>query len=275
MTSGDQFRVPDAMAPPAIVGTKNPKDWPSYATLLEAGGDTRLNTQGAAPADDRYFKGKFWSYDGTSGLCAPAQLYNQIADQVLPKLHTTDPTEIARYYAMINLAMGDAGIAAWESKYYFQFARPVTAIRYQRNLDNPNNAEEWYPLGAQATNADQTYNITPPFPAYPSGHAVFGGAFFQILRKFVPNPADQTFTFLSDEFNGKNKDIYNFIRCQDGDKNPQFCSARTFATFTVAESENAMSRVYLGVHWQFDSDDGIAMGNKIGDWTFQNTFTPE
>jgi PAP2 superfamily len=273
MFSANQFRKPDADAPPIKFATADPKTWDGYQTLLQYGGDTRLNTPGAPPGSDQYFTAKFWAYDATSGLCAPVRLYNQIADEVLKKLNYTEATDIARYYALVNLALADAGIGAWESKYYFQFARPVTAIRYQKSKDNPGATEEWYPLGAQATNADQTYNITPPFPSYPSGHAVFGGALFQVLRKIVPGP-NQSFTFLSDEFNGKNKDVYNFIRCKDGDVSPKWCKPVPY-TFDSAEMENAESRVYMGVHWEFDARDGIKMGNDIGSLVVGTVLVPE
>ena len=47
-----------------------------------------------------------------------------------------------------------------------------------------------FPVGAQVTNSDQTFNISPPFPAYPSGHATFGGAVFGLLRQFVKPSSD-------------------------------------------------------------------------------------
>jgi hypothetical protein len=86
--------------------------------------------------------------------------------------------EIARLFALVNVAMADAAIASWDSKYFYQFWRPVTAIRAQSQSDR-----NFYPLGAPATNTAGP-NFTPPFPAYTSGHATFGGALFQILRKF-------------------------------------------------------------------------------------------
>jgi membrane-associated phospholipid phosphatase len=82
--------------------------------------------------------------------------------------------KIARLFALVNVAMADAGIAAWESKFFYQYWRPVTAIRAQYDA-------KFWPLGAPGTNM-QGPNFTPPFPAYPSGHATFGGALFQILR---------------------------------------------------------------------------------------------
>jgi len=47
-------------------------------------------------------------------------------------------------------------------------------------------------------------NFTPAFPPYPSGHAAFGGALFQMLRKYRTD--DIAFTFVSDEYNGVTED---------------------------------------------------------------------
>ena len=89
--------------------------------------------------------------------------------------------------------MADAGIAIWESKYFYQFWRPVTGIREADAGTGPTGAGDgnpatvgdptFTPLGAPASNLTGP-NFTPPFPAYPSGHAGFGGALFQTLRRF-------------------------------------------------------------------------------------------
>jgi membrane-associated phospholipid phosphatase len=120
----------------------------------------------------------------------------------------------------------------------------------------------WYPLGAQATNT-RGPNFTPPFPAYVSGHATIGGALFQVLRHYYPDKT--SFVFVSDEWNGVNKNV-------DGKTRPLI--PYTFASLSEAESRNAESRVYLGVHWQFDSDQGIIEGNHVADWVWGHAFLP-
>src|SRR6185369_17018809 len=90
----------------------------------------------------------------------------------------------------------------WESKYWYQFWRPVAGIREADSDGNPDTVGDptFSPLGAPASNLTGP-NFTPPFPAYPSGHAGFGGAVFQVLRRFYGTD-DIAFTFVSDEFNG-------------------------------------------------------------------------
>jgi hypothetical protein len=103
-------------------------------------------------------------------------------------------------------------------------------------------------------------NFTPPFPAYVSGHATFGAALFQTLRKFYRTDRI-AFTFVSDEYNGITKDNAGNVR-------PNL--PRSFRTLSQAEEENAQSRMYLGIHWAFDKSAGIAQGRKVADYVFDN-----
>src|SRR5262249_39280204 len=150
-----------------------------------------------------------WAYDGTPSLCAPPRLYNQITVKIAEQRHSNF-VELARLLALVNTAMADAGIAIWESKYFYLFWRPITGIRESdvgtgpTKLGDANPATHgdppFSPLGAPATNL-QGPNFPPPFPAYPSGHAGFGGALFQTLRRFYGTDRI-AFTFVSDELNG-------------------------------------------------------------------------
>jgi hypothetical protein len=102
----------------------------------------------------------------------------------------------------------------------------------------------------------------PSFPSYPSGHAGFGGALFQTLRRFYRT--DQiAFTFMSDEFNGLTKDSLG---------NPRPMIQRSFRTLSEAEEENGQSRIYLGIHWEFDKTAGIAQGRRVADYVFDHAF---
>ena len=125
----------------------------------------------------------------------------QIADQM-----GIGRIELARLLALVNMAMADAGIAIWESKYYYELWRPVTGIRESDAGTGPTGLGDgnpatvgdptFMPLGAPASNSTGP-NFTPPFPSYPSGHAGFGGALFQILRASTgpttsPSPSSRT-----------------------------------------------------------------------------------
>jgi hypothetical protein len=263
MRSGSQFRVPP---PPAMDSAAYTA---AFAEVKRLGGDGTTTPTERTP--DQTEAGIYWAYDGTPSLCAPPRLYNQIA--TLLTRHIADVTALARVYALVNVAMADAGIAIWESKYFYDFWRPVTGIREADPGTGPTGAGDgnldtlgdvtFSPLGAPASNLTGP-NFTPPFPAYPSGHAGFGGALFQILRNLFRTDR-VPFTFTSDELNGVT--VGN-----DGQVRP--LKPRTFRSLSQAEEENGQSRIYLGIHWSFDKTEGITQGRRVADYVFTHAFLP-
>jgi hypothetical protein len=265
LRSVEPFRAP---APPAI-------DSEAYAIAFDE--VKRLGGDGVATpterSEEQTFAGIFWAYDGTPSLCAPPRLYNQITVQIAEQQRSLSAIELARLLALVNTAMADAGVAIWESKYFYAYWRPITGIREADEGTGPTGAgdgnpgttgdPEFSPLGAPASNLVGP-NFTPPFPAYPSGHAGFGGALFQTLRRFYGT--DQiAFTFVSDEFNGVTLDDQG---------NPRPLIPRSFASLSEAEEENGQSRIYLGIHWSFDKTEGIAQGRRVADAVFRRAFVP-
>lgn len=262
----DQFRVPP---PPGL----DSADYAAaYNEVKLLGGDGLVTSTTRTTEQTQI--GIYWAYDGTPSLCAPPRLYNQIAMQIAHKMGTdNDVTELARLLALVHVAMADAGIAVWESKYYYQYWRPVSGIREAdedtgpRGLGDGNPATAgdpaYSPLGAPASNLTGP-NFTPPFPAYPSGHAGFGGALFEMLRNFYRTDRIP-FTFVSDEFNGVTRDNAGNVRP---------LVERSFSSLSQAEEENGQSRIYLGIHWSFDKTEGIAQGRRVADYVFKNILRP-
>jgi VCPO second helical-bundle domain len=222
--------------------------------------------------EEQTFIGIFWAYDGTPSLCAPPRLYNQITMQIADQRRLS-AIQFARLLALVNVAMADAGMTIWESKYYYDFWRPVLGIRESDPGTGPTGLGDgnpdtvgdtnFSPLGAPASNLTGP-NFTPPFPAYPSGHAGFGGALFQVMRRFYGTD-NIAFTFVSDEFNGQTRD-------NNGNVRP--FRPRSFSNLSQAEEENGQSRIYLGIHWSFDKTEGIAQGRRVGDYVFDYAFGP-
>lgn len=263
---GEQFRVPP---PPALESREYAIAFDEVKVL---GGDGIVTP--TTRTSEQTEIGIYWAYDGTPSLCAPPRLYNQITMRIAKKMGTDrNALELARLLALVNVAMADAGIAVWESKYHYQYWRPVTGIREAdeqtgptgRDDGNPATAGDrtYSPLGAPASNLVGP-NFTPPFPAYPSGHAGFGGALFEMLRNFYRTDRI-AFSFVSDEFNGVTRDNAGNVRS---------VVERRFSSLSQAEKENAQSRIYLGIHWSFDATEGIRQGNRVADYVFKHTLHP-
>jgi hypothetical protein len=210
---------------------------------------------------DETLAGVYWAYDGPRELGTPPRFYNQIVREIaIQRGNLVDDN--ARLFAFVNAAMADAGILAWDQKYIHNFWRPVLGIREhdismgpaasipKNNIDNDCDPD-WLPFGAPSSNSSDR-NFTPPFPAYPSGHATFGAAAFHTVRLFynvLPGnrAADTVFTgpIVSEEQNGVTRDNAGTVR------------PRHFRTFPDGLwqmiEENGFSRVWLGVHWSFDA----------------------
>ena len=192
LAAPDQFRAP---APPALSSTEYAA---AYHEVRALGGDGI--TTPTLRTEEQTRIGIYWAYDGTPSLCAPPRLYNQLALEIARVKGTTNVVQLARMFALVNVAMADAGIAIWESKFLYQLWRPITGIRESDPGTGPTGLGDgnddtagdttFSPLGAPASNG-QGPNFTPPFPAYPSGHAGFGGALFQVLRRFYRTDDDR------------------------------------------------------------------------------------
>jgi Vanadium chloroperoxidase N-terminal domain/PAP2 superfamily len=247
--------------------------------------------------------GYYWGYDGANEIGVPPRLYNQIARAWLDRHHPGDVGKAVQLLAMVNAGMADAGIDAWYHKYAYNLWRPVIGIREASHSTGPIAAAGpssvatagpnmgdpgWAPLGLPTTNEPERRALsrTPPFPAYPSGHATFGATLFQIMQRFsgaasmtlqdvldadTANPlvAGQAFDFISDELDGHSVDADGSLRTRH---------LRQFRNFARPVWENAISRVYIGVHWRFDGMPradvagkrygGVPLGLTVGDQTY-------
>ncbi len=192
----------------------------------------------------------FWSYDlPASGT--PPTFYDEIAAGIALQRHNT-LDQNARMFGLVNLAMGDAGITAWDAKFTYNLWRPITAIRLANTDGNPATAADptWTPLGAPNAPGQPPY--TPPFPAYMSGHATFGSTLFTTLANFYGT--DQI------PFSASSVDVPGV--------------ARSFPSLGAASLENAWSRIYLGVHYSFDATAGLATGQAVGNAVFARALAP-
>lgn len=263
LDSSDQFRIPP---PPPLA---SPEYTAAFDEVKRLGGDGK--TTPTERTIEETIIGIWWGYDGTPFVGTTPRLFNQITVQLAEQMNAL---ELARILALVNVAMADDTIAAWESKYYYRFWRPVTAIREADPGTGPTGLGDgnpdtqgdpcFTPLGAPATNSISP-DFTPPFPAYPSGHAGLAGTVFQLLRAQFGTDA-VPFTFVSDEWNGRNRD-------NDGRVRPWI--PWSFDSLSDAEEECGQSRIYLGIHWQFDKTTGQVQGHEVADWVRTHAFGPQ
>lgn len=240
----------------------------------------------------------YWAYDGANLIGTPPRLYNQIIRTIAWSRRLPDGDELARtsdfvrLFALANTAMADAGKYAWLEKYRYELWRPLSGIREHDPSTGPEAAAGthvdvagadpfWYALGAPETNTDKV-SFKPPFPAYPSGHATFGAAAFQMMRLHYWNrdgglperiedwqcPDGICFSFVSEELNGISRDLrqpYDPAKpIEDQQGVVRTRVKRRFDSLWDAIFENAFSRIYLGVHWRFDAADYEDMKSDAG-----------
>ncbi len=154
MESGDQFRSP----PPPKFGS--PEFMQEARTVMRV--REQLTPEQKQIAD-------FWA--GGEGTPLPPGIWNQVALDYVDKANLSVPHQ-ARVFALINVAMADAGVASWDTKYAYWYPRPENGIR-DAGLDR-----KWKP-----------YLDTPFFPAYVSGHATYSGAVGEVMAHLFPEDA--------------------------------------------------------------------------------------
>ncbi len=147
----------------------------------------------------------------------------------------------ARVFGLLNMALADGYVGTIDTKYHYEFWRPITAIQNAGTDGNPNTDGDptWAPLVT-----------TPPIPDYDSGHSVEGGAGAQVLRRLFGN--EVTFRACSMTLPAGSTCV---------DPSPVF---RRFSSFSQAARENGKSRIFVGFHFRKAVESGIEHGRKIG-----------
>jgi hypothetical protein len=168
--------------------------------------------------------------------------WNRIALSVAARYHMT-LSENARLLAVLNVALADAGIAAWDGKYHYSSWRPVTAIPLGDTDGNPLTQADlaWLPLRL----------LTPPHQEYPSAHSTNTGAAAAVLAAFFGD--DTSFSAASDALPGV---------------------VRTWSSFSDAAAEVNDARVYFGIHFRSAVVDGRAAGEMVAGYVMSHVAQP-
>lgn len=183
---------------------------------------------------EQRWEAEFWSDDLVGLTFSPPARLIAIARQVLGKENYRMDQTIY-FYCKLGIAINDAAVAAWNSKYSYNTERPET---YIRKFINPNFKTI---LGATVSRP----GLNPPFPGYPSGHATFGGIQEVVFGYFF----GRSYKMSDHSHEGRTEFLSN---------------PRSFESWNQMAEENAYSRIFLGVHVKMDCDEGLRLGNLIG-----------
>jgi PAP2 superfamily len=229
LKSCSQFRPPP---PPDTKSTAYAVDVLTTQRIGGRDSESRTEDQTATVA--------FWSDD--LGTATPPGHWNIIASTVAREKKLS-VKENARLFALLNLALGDAAIGCWETKYFYGYWRPETAIREADKDDNPATEpdKEWIPLMP-----------SPTFPDYVSGHSTFSRCGATILASYFGT------------------DAIPFSTPGEG----MTAAVRSFPGFSAAADEVGMSRIFGGIHFPSANFWGQAQGRSIADYVLSNYLRP-
>lgn len=189
---------------------------------------------------------RFWA-DGGGTLTPPGHWLDIATD--LDEFSGLSTLDAARLSAMVGVSVADAGISAWDIKYTYDYWRPVTAI----------NVCTLAICGVEGEPGWTPFLSTPNFPSYVSGHSSFSGAGAAAIGGFFGS------------------DSMDF--CVTADALSGVVGQRCFSSFRAAADEAGLSRIFGGIHYEFDNgravDSAFGIGSFVSANLFQRSAVPE
>jgi hypothetical protein len=227
LTRPSQFR---AEPPPAVTSREYTRDYNEVKAL------GALNNSSRTP--EQTDLAHFWSANYTV-------LLNQVLRDIAGA-HVDNISESSRLFALADMAIADALITAWESKTYYVFWRPITAIQEGNNDGNPRTDGDalWLPLV-----------VTPPYPDYTSGANNGTSALINTFRLFF----------------GTNRMTFSITTTNLG---PTIQDTRMYHRFSQVTTEVVDARIYEGIHSRFADTAARKQGKQVAHWAFKNFLRP-
>ncbi len=241
LTSASQFRP----TPPKALGT------PEFTAQAQRVMDIQV-----ALTEKQKVIAEYWA-DGPNSELPPGHwgLFSQFVSN---RDKNSNDKDVKMFFAVTN-AIHDAAVATWEAKRFYDYVRPITAIRYLMNGRTVQSFGAGGPSAGLVSvqgEAWRTFQIdtfpTPPFPEYTSGHSAFSAAGAEALKQFTG----------SDTFGGTYTQPAKSLRADN--KLPAADLTLTWATFTDAANEAGISRLYGGIHFDDGNNAGLDLGRKAG-----------
>lgn len=238
LLSQDQFRSPP---PPDI----NSDAYSKAFNEVKEYGSTESNMR----TDDQAHLAMWWK-DFVENS------HNRLARDLI-KTENLNLWKAARVFALLNMTVYDAYVNVFDNKFYYNHWRPYTAIRWAANDENPHTEPD--------ENWDNLHKHTYAFPSYPSAHGTASSAAMRVLSNTLETGDQYSFTMTTEEVESAGP---------FSEKVKMDPPTRSFNSFSEAGMEASMSRVYLGIHFRYDSEEGHRLGNAIGDFANKNFLTP-
>ena len=191
----------------------------------------------------------FETYAARWWQSTPVASWNAVARDLVAR-NGFDVADTARLFAMQNLSAADAAINCWNDKYFWDFWRPVMAVR--RAAEDGNDATEADPLWTPLINA--------PYPDHTSGHLCLDGAHVGVLRMFFGDVIEGGFQITS---------ASTLLLPPPADPR-----TRTFASFSQPLAELIEARIWAGLHFRNADVDGLSLGTNVAEFMADNYFQP-
>lgn len=236
------MRENDLLAKPPLPYDETPGS-PFYTQAMETYNTVNNIVSNGPGAYEGRWIAEFWSDDMLNVTFGPPTRMVAIANQIVEQ-EDLNLADCAELYAKIGMAMSDAGVSVWYSKYVYNVERPISFIRRVVAQNDPEAANWKTILDNPITGLT---GFTPPFPAYPSGHSGFGGAGGKILSSVF-------------EYNSEHPGTYTFTDLCHQNRFEFIGTPRTFSSFHEMATEDAFSRIPLGVHYRMDCEEGVRLG---------------
>lgn len=276
MTSGAQFRP---IAPPKAGDNSAYTDATGLVTTNDAAYNQQLNQVLAISSgltNRHKVIAEYWA-DGPRSETPPGH-WNEIAHSISYRDKHNIDDDIKMYFALDG-AILDSSIAAWEAKRFYQFIRPISAIRhayYGKNISAwaGSNKGTQTMLGQNWQPYQSATFVTPPFPEYVSGHSTFSASAAEVLTAFSGRNSyydGQTVLPTDDDHDGQADRMGEYraqIFSNNFEKSPTALIVLRWNTLQEAADEAGISRLYGGIHFQDGDLRAREMGKKIGNNAF-------
>jgi hypothetical protein len=221
-----------------VLASRTPYDQ-SLSDIAHQGEIGAVDSQTRTPEQTQI--AQFWScFSYTS---TPAGHWYEIATKTAREKGLS-LIETARLLALANIAMADAGIACWDTKYYYESWRPIQAIQGADKDGNPSTEHD--------TKWDSLLEA-PPHPEYVSGHGAFSGAGGKVVELFFDAASGYSFSTTSSALPGV---------------------VRKFDSFAACVAEICDSRLYGGIHFRYSNDLGRELGEQVAAFVFASQLQP-